>query len=131
MGIKPAVVQNRFYSKSGYDSQLRLWCASEGIRYQSFWTLTGNPKVLCSSEVQRVAKARKRTPEQVFLRFAMDEGICPLTGTSSVDHMTEDLQVLKDPPLGDEAGKAIFNLMMAQSAGNGSLRARLWAKLGG
>ena len=38
--VKPAVVQNRFYKKSGYDRELRQWCGAKGIRYQSFWTVS-------------------------------------------------------------------------------------------
>jgi diketogulonate reductase-like aldo/keto reductase len=41
--VKPAVVQNRFYIDSGYDQELREWCSTRGIGYQSFWTLTANP----------------------------------------------------------------------------------------
>merc|ERR1712167_341277 len=85
--VKPAVVQNRFYADSGYDMELRQWCASQGVIYQSFWTLTGNPSVLRSRAVQQIAQERGRTAEQVFFRYAMDVGICPLTGTTSSEHM--------------------------------------------
>lgn len=36
--IKPSIVQNRFYAKTGYDRQLRAFCSAHGVRYQSFWT---------------------------------------------------------------------------------------------
>ncbi|RYH29005.1 aldo/keto reductase [archaeon] len=44
--IKPYFLQNRFYADSGYDVQIREYCRSHNIRYQSFWTLTGNPHIL-------------------------------------------------------------------------------------
>ena len=44
--IKPKVLQNRFYSDSGYDRELRAFCLEKGIRYQTFWTLTANPHLL-------------------------------------------------------------------------------------
>lgn len=46
--VKPTVLQNRFYRDSGYDVQVREFCAQHGIRYQSFWTLTANPHILKS-----------------------------------------------------------------------------------
>lgn len=44
--IKPSVLQNRFYSQSGYDVKIREFCRSNNIQYQSFWTLTANPKIV-------------------------------------------------------------------------------------
>ena len=34
--IKPAVVQNRIYKDSGYDTEIRTFCRRHGIEYQSF-----------------------------------------------------------------------------------------------
>jgi diketogulonate reductase-like aldo/keto reductase len=44
--VKPTVLQNRFYADSGYDEEIRQFCAENGIAYQSFWTLTANPHIL-------------------------------------------------------------------------------------
>jgi diketogulonate reductase-like aldo/keto reductase len=46
--VKPTVLQNRFYADSGYDIEIRKFCTENGIRYQSFWTLTANPQILKS-----------------------------------------------------------------------------------
>ncbi len=91
--IKPAVVQNRFYSNTEYDAELRFWCKHRGIEYQSFWTLTANPHILGSSVTQQIAKAHARTVAQVFFRFLTQIGIVPLTGTHSELHMREDLEI--------------------------------------
>jgi len=109
--VKPSIVQNRFYKDTDYDDELRHWCASVGIRYQSFWTLTANPDLLQSPEVVQLASARGRTTEQILFRFALDEGICPLTGTSSKEHMSMDLQVLGDAPLTDAEGSVVVAKM--------------------
>jgi diketogulonate reductase-like aldo/keto reductase len=34
--VKPAIVQNRFYERTGYDVSLRAYCKERGITYQSF-----------------------------------------------------------------------------------------------
>jgi diketogulonate reductase-like aldo/keto reductase len=95
--VKPRVLQNRFYRDSGYDRDLRKFCAAHNVSYQSFWTLSANPMVLQSSPVARaqqwLAKELRRpalTKEQAFFRLLIDMGISPLTGTTSPEHMADD-----------------------------------------
>lgn len=61
--IKPSVLQNRFYKESGYDLKLREFCMKNKIKYQSFWTLTGNPQILHSKEMNELSLKYKKTPE--------------------------------------------------------------------
>jgi len=91
--VKPAVVQNRFYQETGYDADLRHWCSNHGVIYQSFWTLTANPHVLTSITVRTIARKYKKTEAQIFFRYLSHSGIVPLTGTTSEQHMREDLSI--------------------------------------
>jgi diketogulonate reductase-like aldo/keto reductase len=91
--VKPAVVQNRFYQETGYDTNLRHWCSNHGVIYQSFWTLTANPQILASNTVRSIAQKYKKTEAQIFFRYLSQSGIVPLTGTSSEQHMREDLSI--------------------------------------
>ena len=91
--VKPAVVQNRFYQQTGYDRDLRNWCSNHGVIYQSFWTLTANPHILYSNSIKNIAQKHKKTEVQTFFRYLHQSGIVPLTGTSSEQHMKEDLKV--------------------------------------
>jgi diketogulonate reductase-like aldo/keto reductase len=91
--VKPAVIQNRFYQETGYDADLRQWCSTHGIIYQSFWTLTANPHILTSNTVRAIAQKYKKTEAQIFFRYLSQSGIVPLTGTSSEQHMREDLSI--------------------------------------
>jgi diketogulonate reductase-like aldo/keto reductase len=50
--VKPAVLQNRFHSETGYDHEIRAFCRHYGISYQSFWTLTANPQLLPGCEIR-------------------------------------------------------------------------------
>ena len=93
--VKPKVLQNRFYAVFGYDFGLREACAARGVRYQSFWTLTGNPDKLGSAPVARAAAAHACTAEQAWLSFAMALGVTPLTGTTSEAHMREDVAAVE------------------------------------
>jgi diketogulonate reductase-like aldo/keto reductase len=91
--VQPAVVQNRFYQETGYDADLRHWCSNHGVIYQSFWTLTANPHILASNTVRTIAQKYKKTEAQIFFRYLSQSGIVPLTGTSSEQHMREDLSI--------------------------------------
>jgi len=91
--VKPAVVQNRFYRETGYDAGLRHWCSKHEVIYQSFWTLTANPHILASDTVRTIAQKYKKTEAQIFFRYLSQSGIVPLTGTSSEQHMKEDLSI--------------------------------------
>jgi diketogulonate reductase-like aldo/keto reductase len=91
--IKPAVVQNRFYAETHYDREIRGFCRHHQILYQSFWTLTANPKVLAHDTLQALASKYERTSAQVFFRYLTQIDIIPLTGTTAEAHMREDLAI--------------------------------------
>lgn len=91
--VKPAVLQNRFYADTDYDRPLRDFCRQQGILYQSFWTLTANPNVLADAVLKSLAAKYDRSSAQVFFRFLAQIGIIPLTGTTSEQHMREDLAI--------------------------------------
>ncbi len=91
--IKPSVVQNRFYQESDYDKMLRAWCNEIGIIYQSFWSLTANPHILQSDIMHVIARHYQKSTEQIFYRYLIHKDIIPLNGTTSQEHMKEDLSV--------------------------------------
>ena len=90
---KPHFIQNRFYADSDYDKELRLWCDTKNIRYQSFWSLTANLHLLADETIRKLAHKYKKTLEQIFFRFLTQIEITPLTGTSSLEHMSDDLHI--------------------------------------
>jgi diketogulonate reductase-like aldo/keto reductase len=91
--VKPAVIQNRFYADTQYDRNIRAYCRRRHILYQSFWTLTANPKVLASRPLTALAEKYERTAPQVLFRYLTQIDAVPLTGTSSQVHMQQDLAI--------------------------------------
>jgi diketogulonate reductase-like aldo/keto reductase len=87
----PAFVQNRCYARLGWDRDVRAFCREHNIIYQGFSLLTANKMVVGDAVVAQIASAAGATPAQVVFGFARAIGILPLTGTSSPEHMTEDL----------------------------------------
>jgi diketogulonate reductase-like aldo/keto reductase len=100
--IKPAVIQNRFYAETGYDRAIRDFCREHRIIYQSFWTLTANPTILAHPVLRTLAANYQRSPAQIFFRYLSQTGIIPLTGTTSENHMREDLAILDFELTADE-----------------------------
>ncbi|MBT3881178.1 MAG: aldo/keto reductase [Candidatus Scalindua sp.] len=92
--VKPMVVQNRCFANRGWDREVREFCKEHQIVYEGFSLLTANPFVMQNPEVQSIAGELGRTPEQVVFRFSMQVGMTPLTGTTSEQHMKEDLQAM-------------------------------------
>jgi diketogulonate reductase-like aldo/keto reductase len=89
----PAFVQNRCYAERGWDRALRALCTRHGIVYQAFSLLTANRDVVAGAAVRAIATRHARTPAQIIFRFACQVGMLPLTGTSSPQHMREDLAI--------------------------------------
>jgi diketogulonate reductase-like aldo/keto reductase len=86
------VVQNRCFAALGWDKQVRDICQAEGFIYQGFSLLTANRAVLVDPEIRAIARRLGAGIAQVIFRFAMQSGMLPLTGTTSEQHMKEDLQ---------------------------------------
>lgn len=91
--VKPSVLQNRFYTQTNFDIDLRKWCSENGIIYQSFWTLSANPALLQSPVITDIASSNNKTPAQILFRYLTQIGVVPLTGTSTDIHMIEDLKI--------------------------------------
>ena len=70
---------------------MRAFCRDHAIVYQGFSLLTANPEVFRHPLVGEIAARRKATLAQVVFRFAQIVGMLPLTGTSDVEHMKQDL----------------------------------------
>lgn len=93
-GEAPAFVQNRCYASMGWDREVRLFCRELGIVYQGFSLLTANVDVLHHPAIAALATRMRTTPPQIIFAFARAIGILPLTGTSSAEHMKQDLASL-------------------------------------
>ena len=87
----PTFVQNRCYARLGWDPDIRQFCRDRKIVYQGFSLLTANQGVLTHPFITGLAANSKATPAQIVFSFARSTGILPLTGTSSADHMKQDL----------------------------------------
>lgn len=94
--VKPAVVQNRFYSDTQYDVSLRAFCRDHEIIYQSFWTLTANPELIRSDAVQHLSSRADISPAAALYCLVLGlRNTALLNGTTKQEHMTADLEAPK------------------------------------
>ena len=95
--VPPRFVQNRCYASTGWDRAVRRLCSEQGLVYQGFSLLTANRRELEQASVKKLAARHGRSVAQVVFRFAVAVGMLPLTGTSSSEHMQQDLGALDFP----------------------------------
>lgn len=89
--IKPAVVQNRFYLNTRFDIGLRKFCREKSIIYQSFWTLTANPRLVYSAEVGSLANQLGISKQAALYAMVLGLGnTVILDGTKKVQTMKDD-----------------------------------------
>jgi diketogulonate reductase-like aldo/keto reductase len=97
---RPAFVQNRCFARTGWDREVRAFCRAGAIVYQGFSLLTANLTELQKPAFRQMAGRMQKTPAQLVFAFALQSGMLPLTGTSSAEHMREDLDasaIVLDP----------------------------------
>lgn len=130
--IKPALVQQRFHAKTRWERRMRLWCRDNGLQFQSFWTLKSSNKAVIYGRtgdeqsrshethegetshqvLDSLAKKYGVSNEVLYFRFCLGLGICPVIGTSSVEHMQQDLAAFTIPLSLDDA-KHLDSLLVA------------------
>ena len=80
---------------------------------RSFWTLSGSPSLLKHPSLRAIAQAKRCTPAQALFKFAQVHGITPLSGTTSEEHMREDIAaeaVDLSQDLDSDAGTAVRDI---------------------
>ena len=105
----PAFVQNRCFARLGWDREVRRFCRERKIVYQGFSLLTANLDMLHHPLIAGLAAKGGVTPAQVIFAFARSVGMLPLTGTSSAEHMKQDL-ASREVMLSPEVVEAIENV---------------------
>jgi len=91
--VKPNFIQNRCFAAVGWDKAIRDFCKESQMQYQGFSLLTANRSELSHPSISLLSKKYQRTIPQIVFRFTQQIGAIPLTGTSSRQHMQEDLNI--------------------------------------
>jgi diketogulonate reductase-like aldo/keto reductase len=89
--VKPSFVQNRCFTRPHSDAAVRAFCKANGIAYQGFSLLTGHRTLLRHPRVHEAAARLGATVPQVVFRYCLARDMLVLTGTTSPQHMAQDL----------------------------------------
>lgn len=112
--VKPSVLQNRFYEDSGYDKDIRVFCKEKGIKYQSFWTLTANPRLLRSEPVSTIAKETGVTKPVALYALVLGLGeVSVLNGTTNQQRMAEDVAGIQNVEKWQAANATAWNRVLS------------------
>jgi len=93
--IKPEFAQIRTFAASGWEFQTRTYCREKKIGYQGFSLLTANPNELGHPELKVLSEKYQRSLPEIVFRACIQMGMIPITGTTSVEHMKQDLGCLQ------------------------------------
>jgi aryl-alcohol dehydrogenase-like predicted oxidoreductase len=74
---------------------MRQILTNTSFEKRSFWTLTGSPSLLNHPSLIALSKRKQLTPAQSVYLFARSLGITPISGTTNVEHMEQDVELEK------------------------------------
>ncbi len=100
--VEPMVVQNRTLTRPEADLEVRRFCDDHGLVYQGFSLLTAAPRLIEHPVVQGVAERTGLTAAAATLRLFLALDLVVLTGTTSKEHMRDDLATLEVELTDDE-----------------------------
>ncbi|KAK0732650.1 NADP-dependent oxidoreductase domain-containing protein [Apiosordaria backusii] len=93
-----SIIQNRLRAAEyNWDIATRRFCYEHGIRYQGFWTLTGNADVWRQERVVRELREKvglQGLEEAWYVLLMEGEGVVVLDGTTNQEHMRGDLEAV-------------------------------------
>ncbi|KAM8746969.1 putative oxidoreductase YtbE isoform 1-T2 [Acanthopagrus schlegelii] len=89
--IPPAVLQVEFHPRF-CQSELRRVCEEYGVCFQAYSSL-GKGELVSDPVVMEVAKTCERTPAQVLLRWAVQQGVPVLPKSSNPDRIEDNSRI--------------------------------------
>ncbi|MCJ8276916.1 MAG: aldo/keto reductase, partial [Bdellovibrionales bacterium] len=113
--VKPKFAQIRCFAQNMWEKAHRDFCNQKDIIFQGFSLLTANRQFLeadfvkvenrttpqlqmsetlhKNNPIQQIMKDTGKSSAQIIFRFSQQIGMLPITGTTSFDNMTMDLDI--------------------------------------
>lgn len=95
VSVKPALIQNEIHPYY-QDSSVVEHIQNKGIIVQSWYPLGGRgyTKALLNDPVlQKIAAAHRKSVAQVILRWNLQKGVCVIPGSSTTEHIRENISI--------------------------------------
>lgn len=104
ISIMPALIQNEIHPYY-QDRDVTAYIQAKGIAVQSWYPLGGRgytQALLQNKTIVGIAKAHRKTPAQIILRWDIQNGINVIPGSSNPAHMQENIDIFSFELSADE-----------------------------
>ena len=107
--IKPQVAQIECHPLAQRKEARQLYADNYDVQVECWYPLNHNRGDVSNATLQRIADAHGKSVYQIILRWHMQEGLCPVPGSTNPAHINENINIF-DFELSDEEMAAIRNI---------------------
>jgi diketogulonate reductase-like aldo/keto reductase len=104
--IKPQVAQIECHPLAQRKEARQLYADNYDIQVECWYPLNHNRGDVSNATLQQIATAHGKSVYQIILRWHMQEGLCPVPGSTNPAHILENISIF-DFELSDEEMSAI------------------------
>lgn len=104
--IKPQMAQIECHPLAQRKDARQLYADNYDVQVECWYPLNHNRTDVNNSTLQQIAAAHGRTVYQIILRWHMQEGLCPVPGSTNPAHIQENINIF-DFELTDDEMEAI------------------------
>ena len=104
--IKPQMAQIECHPRAQRTDARQLYADNYDIQVECWYPLNHNRLDVTNATIQAIAEAHGKTAYQVILRWHVQEGLCPVPGSTNPDHILENISIF-DFELTDDEMEAI------------------------
>ena len=104
--IKPQMAQIECHPLAQRKEARQLYADNYDIQVECWYPLNHNRGDVDNATLRQIAAAHRKSVYQIILRWHMQEGLCPVPGSTNPDHIFENISIF-DFELSDEEMAAI------------------------
>lgn len=91
--IKPQIAQIECHPLAQRIEARQLYANNYDMQVECWYPLNHNSGDVNNATLQRIANAHNKSVYQVILRWHMQEGLCPVPGSTNVAHIRENINI--------------------------------------
>jgi len=91
--IKPQMAQIECHPLAQRTSARQLYKENYDIQVECWYPLNHNSGDVSNSTIRQIASAHNKSVYQVILRWHMQEGLCPVPGSTNAAHIAENINI--------------------------------------
>lgn len=91
--IKPQMAQIECHPLAQRKDARQLYAENYDVQVECWYPLNHNRNDPNNTTIQQIAQAHGKTAYQIILRWHMQEGLCPVPGSTNPDHILENISI--------------------------------------